>query len=277
MKEIILETVLDTLKILPFLFLAFLLMEYIEHKLNKKIENKITKTGKFGPIIGSLLGAIPQCGFSVAATNLFAGKVITLGTLVAIYLSTSDEMVPLLLSNGTKVSFVLLIVFIKVIIAIIAGLIIDLLNKNERININTICEEEHCDCKHGIIKSTIRHTYNIILFILITTFIINVLIHTIGEEKISLILMQNNILGPFIASLIGLIPNCAASVVITELYIAGSITFGSLLAGLLTGSGVAFLVLFKVNKNVKENIKVMALIYIIGAITGIIFDLINII
>ena len=214
MKEIVLETILDTLKILPFLFIAFLLMEYLEHKLNKKIENKITKAGKFGPVIGSVLGAIPQCGFSVAATNLYAGRVVTLGTLIAIYLSTSDEMVPLLLSNGTKISFILLVVALKVIIGMLVGLIIDLFNKNKKININTLCEEEHCDCDHGILKSTIHHTLNISLFILITTFVLNILIETIGVDKISSILMQNNIFGPFIASIIGLIPNCAASVVI---------------------------------------------------------------
>ena len=268
MKEIVLETILDTLKILPFLFIAFLLMEYLEHKLNKKIENKITKAGKFGPVIGSVLGAIPQCGFSVAATNLYAGRVVTLGTLIAIYLSTSDEMIPLLLSNGTKISFILLVVALKVIIGMLVGLIIDLFNKNKKININTLCEEEHCDCDHGL---------NISLFILITTFILNILIETIGVDKISSILMQNNVFGPFIASIIGLIPNCAASVVITELYMANSITFGSLLAGLLTGSGVALLVLFKVNKNLKENIKIMSVIYIIGALIGVIFDFINVI
>lgn len=277
MKEIVLETILDTLKILPFLFIAFLLMEYLEHKLNKKIENKITKAGKFGPVIGSVLGAIPQCGFSVAATNLYAGRVVTLGTLIAIYLSTSDEMIPLLLSNGTKISFILLVVALKVIIGMLVGLIIDLFNKNKKININTLCEEEHCDCDHGILKSTIHHTLNISLFILITTFILNILIETIGVDKISSILMQNNVFGPFIASIIGLIPNCAASVVITELYMANSITFGSLLAGLLTGSGVALLVLFKVNKNLKENIKIMSVIYIIGALIGVIFDFINVI
>ena len=277
MKEIVLETILDTLKILPFLFIAFLLMEYLEHKLNKKIENKITKACKFGPVIGSVLGAIPQCGFSVAATNLYAGRVVTLGTLIAIYLSTSDEMIPLLLSNGTKISFILLVVALKIIIGMLVGLIIDLFNKNKKISINTLCEEEHCDCDHGILKSTIHHTLNIILFILITTFVLNILVETIGVDRISSILMQNNVFGPFIASIIGLIPNCAASVVITELYMANSITFGSLLAGLLTGSGVALLVLFKVNKNLKENIKIMSTIYIIGALIGVIFDFINVI
>ena len=262
MKEILLDTLLDFIKILPFLFCAFLIMEYIEHKLSKKFQSKITKSGKFGPIIGSILGAFPQCGFSVAMTNLYAGKIITLGTLIAVYLSTSDEMIPVLLSSGSKISFIFLILTLKIFIGMLSGLIIDLFNKNKKIDIEDICTEENCHCENGIIKSAVHHTINIGIFILITTLLLNIGISYLGTDKLS--------------KLIGLIPNCASSIIITELYLNSSISFGSMLAGVLTGSGIAIMVLFKVNKNIKENIKILSLIYFIGSITGIIFDLFKI-
>lgn len=276
MKEILLDTLLDFIKILPFLFCAFLIMEYIEHKLSKKFQSKITKSGKFGPIIGSILGAFPQCGFSVAMTNLYAGKIITLGTLIAVYLSTSDEMIPVLLSSGSKISFIFLILTLKIFIGMLSGLIIDLFNKNKKIDIEDICTEENCHCENGIIKSAVHHTINIGIFILITTLLLNMGISYLGTDKLSKLLLKNSIFSPFISSLIGLIPNCASSIVITELYLNSSISFGSMLAGVLTGSGIAIMVLFKVNKNIKENIKILSLIYFIGSITGIIFDLFKI-
>ena len=279
MEHIINHSIEDTLTIIPFLFIAFLFMEYIEHKFNKKTKNIIERAGKFGPLLGSILGVFPQCGFSVMGTNFYAARIISLGTLISIYLSTSDEMLPIMLSEGLKLSQIFYILFIKVVIAIIAGFIIDYIYRNKKVTkkvIHELCEEEHCDCHHdGIIKSSIKHTLSIVLFIFITNLIITGLIETIGEDNMSEILFKNTIFGPFIAMLFGLIPNCASSVIITELFLSGAISFGSLIAGLLTGSGIAILVLFKINKNLKENFHILGLVYFVGVISGIIIELIT--
>lgn len=275
MVDIILDTLIDGIKLLPFLFIVFFVLEYIEHKVSKKNKQIIENSGKYGPFIGAILGMFPQCGFSVAATNLFSARVITFGTLIAIYLSTSDEMLPILLSNGLPITFVLKIMLTKVIIGMIAGFIIDYLLKNKISlkSIHDICEEEHCDCKHSLIKSTIKHTLNIFSFIIITSFILNTSIFLIGEDNLSKLLLKGNIFAPLLASLIGLIPNCASSILLSELYLSSTISFGSMMAGLLTGSGVALLVLFKTNKNVKENIFILGSIYFIGSIVGLIINL----
>ena len=275
MADIIFDTLIDGIKLLPFLFIVFFVLEYIEHKVSKKNKQIIEKSGKYGPFIGAILGMFPQCGFSVAATNLFSARVITFGTLIAIYLSTSDEMLPILLSNGLPITFILKIMLIKVIIGMIAGFIIDYLLKNKISlkSIHDICEEEHCDCKHSLIKSTLKHTLNIFSFIIITSFILNTLIFLIGEDNLGKLLLKGNIFAPLLASLIGLIPNCASSILLSELYLSSTISFGSMMAGLLTGSGVALLVLFKTNKNVKENIFILGSIYFIGSIVGLIINL----
>lgn len=279
MKEIVLDTLLDALKLLPFLFVAFLIMEYIEHKFNKKNKNKISKAGKFGPIFGSLLGAVPQCGFSVMATNLYATRIITIGTLISIYLSTSDEMLPILISEGAKASVIFEILIIKMIIGMICGFVIDFILRkkhNEKdYEIKDFCLEHHCDCNHGIIKSSLKHTLNIILFIVLVTFLLNTGIHYLGEENIGKLFLKDSVFAPFVSSLIGLIPNCGASVIITELYLSGVISFASCISGLLTGSGVALLVLFKVNKNKKDNVKILLMLYLIGAISGLLIEFIS--
>lgn len=279
MKEIIIDTLLDAVKLLPFLFVTFLLMEYIEHKFSKKSKDKIAKAGKFGPIVGSLLGAIPQCGFSVMATNLYATRIITVGTLISIYLSTSDEMLPILISEGAKGEVIFKILLIKVLIGMICGFVIDFIlrHKHEKkdYEIKDFCLEHHCDCNHGIFKSSVKHTLNILLFIALATFLLNTGIHYLGEEHISKLFLKDSFFSPFISSLIGLIPNCGASVILTELYLGGVISLASCIAGLLTGSGVALLVLFKVNKNKKDNIKILATIYLIGAVSGVLIEIIG--
>lgn len=278
MLDIILDTVKDSVKILPFLFITFLIMEFFEHKLSNKSKEKLEKSGKFGPLLGGVFGAFPQCGFSVAATNLYVARIITLGTLIAVYLSTSDEMLPILLSKGASFTLILKFVFIKILIGIIFGFIIDLIFKKklEADHIHEICDDDHCDCDHGIIKSSIKHTLNIFIFLLIISFLLNFVMAYYGEDKLRNLLLDNNIFSPFISSLIGLIPNCGASVIITELYLSNVISFGSALSGLLTGSGVAILVLFRVNHNIKENLKILSLIYFIGVFCGIIINLLGI-
>lgn len=282
MLEVIEEAVIDSIKILPFLFITYLIMEYIEHKTSEKSKNIIKKSGKFGPFIGSLLGIFPQCGFSVSATNLYAGRVITLGTLIAVYLSTSDEMLPIFISEAVPVTTILKILGIKLIIGMIAGFIIDIIiriknkNKQEENKIIDLCEKEHCHCEHGIIKSALKHTLNIFIFILLVTLIINTAIHFIGEEAIAGVLSGIPILGPIIAGVIGLIPNCAASVILTQLYLENVIGVATMISGLLVSAGVGLLVLFRTNKGLKENLKITALLYGIGVASGIIIELIGI-
>lgn len=279
MLDVIIDTIIDAIKLIPFLFIAFLFMEYLEHKFNKKNKDKITKAGTFGPLLGSILGAVPQCGFSVMATNLYATRIISLGTLISIYLSTSDEMLPILISEKADATIILKILLLKVLVGIAFGFIIDAIlrtRKNKvREEIKDFCEEEHCDCNHGIVKSSLKHTLNVILFVIIITFILNIGMNYLGEEKIGKLFLKDNLLAPFVSSLIGLIPNCGASVILTELYLKGVISFASCIAGLLTGSGVALLVLFKVNKNRKENIKIILLLYFIGSIFGILLEILK--
>lgn len=275
MYEIIKETIIDSIKLVPFLFVAFLIIELLEHKLSKKEVKLVEKSGKFGPIIGALLGIFPQCGFSVLATNLYITRIVSLGTLIAIYLSTSDEMLPILLSRNVEFSVILKILIIKLTIGIISGFAIDLFfQKRKKVKQDYhICKEEDCHCNDGIIKSSVKHTFNIFLFVLLINFILTTCFEYLGDDYISKIFLKDSIFGPFISSLVGLIPNCGASVMITELYLNNAISFGSMLSGLLTGSGVAILVLIKNNKNIKENIKIISLIYLIGALSGVIIDL----
>lgn len=282
MLEIIEEAIIDSIKLLPFLFITYLIMEYIEHKTSEKTKKAIKKSGKFGPAIGSFLGIFPQCGFSVSATNLYAARVITLGTLIAVYLSTSDEMLPIFISEAVPVITILKILGIKLLIGMIAGFLIDLVlriknkNKQEEERIVDLCEKEHCHCEHGIVKSALKHTLNIFIFILIITIIINIAIYFIGEKAIADVLQNNTILGPVIAGLIGLVPNCAASVIITKLYLQNMINAATLISGLLVGAGVGLLVLFKTNKGLKQNLAITGVLYSIGVIAGIAIQLIGI-
>lgn len=280
MKEVILDTIVDSLKLIPFLLVAFLIIELLEHKLNNKTKSIITKSKKIGPIIGSLLGVIPQCGFSVMATNLYITRIITLGTLISIYLSTSDEMLIIMISEKVEISLILKILLIKIFFGIVYGLIIDkIINKKKKDKETNyeLCDEEHCDCNHSILLSAIKHTLHITLFIFIITLIINTIFTLLGDNYLSKILLNNSILSPFITSLIGLIPNCAASVILTELYLNSTISLGALIGGLLTSSGSSLLVLIKNNKNQKENLSIILLLYASGVLSGIIIELISLI
>ncbi len=277
--DVILDTLIDGVKLLPFLFLTYLAMEYIEHKVSGKTKAAIKKSGKAGPLIGGVLGAFPQCGFSTAASNLYAGKVITVGTLIAIYLSTSDEMLPVMLSEKISVTLIIKIILTKVVIAVIAGFVIDFIIRKIRKpeitldKIGHMCDHDHCHCEKSIFKSSLKHTIVIFGFILGISFILNVIIMFIGEDTLAGLILNRPVIGPLISGIVGLIPNCAASVVITQLYINGVMSFGSMMAGLLPGAGVGILVLFKENDNLKENLKIIGTIYAIGVICGIVIDL----
>ena len=282
MLEIIEDTLIDSIKLIPFLFITYLILEYIEHKTKDKTKEAIKKSGKFGPLIGGVLGIVPQCGFSVSATNLYAARVITLGTLIAVYLSTSDEMLPIFISEAVPVTTILKILGVKLLIGVVAGFIIDFVislvnkGKQEEEKIIDLCEKEHCHCEKGIVKSALKHTINIFIFILLFTFILNVIIYLIGEETIAGFLRNQPVFGPVIAGIIGLIPNCASSVLLTQMYLENVISAATMISGLLVGAGVGLAVLFKTNKGIKQNLKITALLYVIGVVSGILIELIGI-
>ena len=279
MKECLLDGFIDTIKLLPYLLITFLVLEFIEHKFTKKNQKLLIKSQKYAPIVGGLLGALPQCGFSSMAANLFSARVITIGTLIAVFLSTSDEMLPIMISEKVDITILIKILLFKVVVGIIIGFIIDFIyrknNKEKKESIKEICEHDHCSCEHdGIIISSIKHTVKIGLFILIANIIINIIIFKIGEDNVSKLLLNGNILTCFLSSLVGLIPNCAGSVIITELYLSNMINIGTMLSGLLTGSGIGILLLFRTNKNIKENITILLIIYFTGVIIGSLVNLI---
>ncbi len=274
MLDILKDTFVDIVKLLPFLFITYLIMEYIENKTSEKFKEKIKKSGKFGPIFGGMAGIVPQCGFAASATNLYVTRFISIGTLIAVYLATSDEMLPIFISKSMPLNIILEILAIKLVFAIFFGFLIDCIfkkiTKGEIQEAQDICEQDNCGChEHGIVKSSLKHTLNIIIYIFIITLIINIVIAKVGQENIEIFIENHKALGPIISSLIGLIPNCAASVIITNLYITNVFNMASLIAGLLTGAGVGLLILFRMNKgHWKENFTIMGLLYFIGVISG---------
>lgn len=275
--DIIKDTLIDGVKILPFLFITFILMELIEHKFGDKLNNKLKKVNKMGPLLGSLLGIIPQCGISASASNFYITRVISLGTLISVYLSTSDEMLPILISHNSNIFLIVKLLVTKFICGLVFGFIIDFIfRKKEQEEIKDFCELEDCDCDHGVIKSSIIHTLKTFAYILIISFILNIVMFYFGEEFLSKILMKDNILGIIISSIIGLIPNCSSSVLLTELFLNNSISLGQLLSGVLVNAGVGLLILIRFNKNKKENIKIITILLTIGIIVGFIFDIFNI-
>lgn len=291
--DVIVDALIDSVKILPFLFITYLVMEFLEHKTEDFTSNIVQKTEHFGPLWGGLIGVFPQCGFSAAASNLYAGRVITLGTLIAIYLSTSDEMIPLFISNQVSLNTMIPVLALKAVIGIIAGFIIDAVvhyyhsSHNQKLDdpvrIDELCEKEHCHCDDeesdsflGIVKSALIHTIHIFLFVLVLTLALNLIIEIIGEDRLSMLLKTSPVISHILAGLIGLIPNCAASVIITELYLDQMITLGTMMSGLLVGAGIGLLVLFRVNPEKKENINIAILLFIIGTVCGLLIDVLGI-
>lgn len=275
MLDILLDTFLDSLKLLPFLLITYLLMEYLEHKSLKSNTKLMEKSGKLGPLWGSILGVLPQCGFSVAASNLYVSRVISLGTLISIYLSTSDEMLVVLLSKSVSIKIIILLVILKVLVGMFFGFLIDFLFRKKNNNFDSeLCEREDCHCGSNIFTSSIKHTFNTYIFILGVTFLFNVLTSFVSMDKVSLFLRNFSFLTPFILGVIGLIPSCASSVIITELFLDNVISLGSALAGLFANSGVALAVLFRNNKNRKENFLILGILYIISVVSGIIINII---
>lgn len=282
LKHIFLHTLIDGLKMLPFLFAAYLIIEYIEHKTKGKLESFLQRFGKFGAVGGALVGCFPQCGFSVMASNLFAGKIITAGTLAAVFISTSDEAIPFLFANPEKAGVIIPVLILKIVIAIITGLCMDFFGGkyikqklNDKHEIEEFCHEQGCHChdEHGgILKAALHHTVNIFIFIFVFSFIINGVVEIIGEDTLEKVLMSGSFLQPVIAALIGFIPNCAVSVLIANLYVSGTLSLGSMIAGLCTGAGMGLVVLFKVNKNYKDNFKILLCVFIAAVSSGILIQ-----
>lgn len=308
MLDCIIDALIDSLKLLPFLFITYLLMEYLEDKLEDKSRAVLKRAGHSGPVWGSILGVVPQCGFSAAASSLYAGRVITMGTLIAVFLSTSDEMLPIFISQAVAPAKIIIILLLKALVGIIVGFAIDLtarvlLKKPEReVDIHHFCEHEHCSCinvhshhnsgheheEHEdheedhegnillhILKPALVHTVKIVAFIFAISVVLNIIVDNIGIEAISHSVLNMPVVGEIVCGLIGLIPNCGASVAITSLYLDGVISFGAMMSGLLVGAGVGILILLKVNDDRRENAVIIGILYVTGVIFGIIFNMLG--
>ncbi len=280
--HVFLHSLEETGKLLPFLFLAYLLLEFIEHKAAEKTVRFVSRTGRLGPLFGGILGVLPQCGFSASVSNLYAGRLVSLGTLISVFLSTSDEMLPVMLSEQVELSRILAILGIKVACGILIGFLIDLIlrsfgHPHQAEKRGTLCQNESCRCEKGIVLSALTHTVQIALFVFVLSLLFGGLVEVIGEEALARFAAQAGVFSTLICGLIGLIPNCASSVLLTELFLDGIIGTGSLLAGLLAGSGVGLLVLFRVHKDLKANLLITGIVYLSGIMIGLLFDLIGIV
>ena len=289
MLDALLDAVLDSLKILPFLFVTYLIMEYLESHTEDRVRDLVKRAGWMGPFWGGLLGAVPQCGFSAAASNLYAGRAISLGTLIAIFLSTSDEMIPIMISEAVPAAKMLKLLLVKLVIGILCGFIIDGFchirssrktgqpEDGEDFLIDRLCEKEHCHCENGsIVASALKHTLHIILFVFLITVILNLGFLFLGEERLTAVIASRPVSGMFLSGLIGLIPNCGASVLLTQMYLHGVLPASHLIAGLLDGAGVGLLILFRVNPDQKENLRITILLYLLAVVFGMLIHLLGI-
>lgn len=293
MWEVLLDALIDSAKILPILFLTYLLVEYFLHRKKESSMGFVTQNRKRGPLFGALLGIFPQCGFSAAIADFYSKKYVTIGTLIAVFVATSDEAIIILLSYPTRYVELLILIAIKLVLAIIIGYSVDLIFKNQKFSkVNSeLCLSEkhehchihhdHCEHKEGedenenccadnIFVTALKQTLEIFLFLLVANVIISLSIYFIGEQNLQLLLVKDSILLPFITPLIGIIPNCFASVFLVQMFIQNIIPFSAMLGGLVTGAGVGLLVLYKKNKNTKQNIIITLGILILGVVVGLI-------
>lgn len=276
------HSLLEALRLLPFLYLSYLLMEFLEHKSGDVATRWLRRSGSVGPLVGGAMGAVPQCGFSAAATGLYAGRIITVGTLLAVYLSTSDEMLPILISHGAPIPFMLKILATKLVVGVLAGFAVDgvlrLIRKRrgEQLEpqIEELCEREHCGCGEHFALSALWHTLRIGAFVLAVTFALNLTVELIGgEEGLQALMLNRPILSNLLAAVVGLIPNCASSVVLTQLYLEGVISVGAMLSGLLVNAGIGLALLFRNNRPVKDSLRILLILWCIGAAVGIAIDM----
>ena len=274
MSEMLIHSVVhaleETAKLLPFLFIAYLFMEYLEHHAADKMEGLLRAIGPAGPLVGAVLGCIPQCGFSATASNLYAAGLVSRGTLLAVFLSTSDEALPLLLGHSNAGSEIMKLLLSKLLIGITVGFIVDLVMRKfgKPREIADLCE--HCGCHDhgGILKPALWHTLRIALFCLVLNFLLHLGFDLLGQDRLASLLLSGSWAQPFLAALVGLVPNCAASVMLTQLYLGGVISFGSVLAGLCAGAGVGLAVLLRVNGDKKESLRIVGILYLVSAVAG---------
>ena len=280
------DAAIDTIKLIPFLFVTYLVMEVLERKTSDHTTNLIANVGRFGPVAGALVGIVPQCGFSAAAASLYSGGLISVGTLLAVFLSTSDEMLPIFISEQVALPSILRILLSKAVLGMVSGLAVDFLlrftryrSKTEK-HVRDLCDEEHCGYEEeegSVLHSALVHTLHIVLFVFLITVALTIAVESLGEERVAGFLTGRPVVGTFLAALFGLIPNCASSVLITQLYLDGMLGAGQMMAGLLVGAGVGLLVLFRTNdRHPKENIKVMGLLYCAGVFWGLVIELLGI-
>lgn len=289
--ELIIDALIDSIKLLPFLFLVYLLIGYLESSTDNRLYRRLVEAKWLGPIIGSILGCLPQCGFSVVGANLYSRGMISIGTLLAIFISTSDEAIPILFAHPGMLQSVGIVLGLKLIIAIFIGLVIEAvirmtgknptLIKNKAVT-ESIEVQNGCGCQggchshgSGVWRSALLHTVKVFIYILVINLTLNAIIEGIGGDSLSRVLLSNSMWQPVLAALIGLIPNCAASIIITEMYIAGTLSLGALIAGLITGAGMGLVILFKSNKPFIENIKILGILYVTGVIFGMLIQMIS--
>lgn len=275
-SEVLFDTILDSVRMLPFLFAAFLLLEALEHYSTAFVNKTLNRLNKAGPIAGALFGCVPQCGFSVMAANLYSGGVVSLGTLLAVFLSTSDEAVIILMGHPGNGAAIWQLLAVKFVIAFIGGYAADLLFASKLTSpkhIGDLCG--HCGCHdhHGILKPALNHMLKLFGYIFAFSGVLNLLIELTGIDAISTFLLNGSILQPFLTAVIGFIPNCAASVLLTELYLNGALSFAAVISGLCTNAGMGLIVLFKVNKNRRENLAITGLLYLIAAAAGMLLSI----
>ena len=295
----------DTLYLIPFLFVTYLAMEWLEHKAGDKAEEAVRRAGAAGPVVGALVGIVPQCGFSAAAATLWAGRVITLGTLFAVFLSTSDEMLPIFLAEQVAPMTILKIMGVKLMIGMVMGFVVDAVIRlarrdREKLRIHELCERDRCHCngdretceqqpelaydfehdeehEHhheggSILRSALKHTVQVTVFIFVITLVLDGALELVGEDALAAFLGSNPVLSVLGSALVGLIPNCAASVVIAQLYVEGALGAGAMMAGLLVSAGVGLLVLFRTNRGLRQNLIVLAGLWATGAFWGLIIS-----
>jgi hypothetical protein len=309
--DVFADSVIDTLKLIPFLLVTYLAMEALEHFASNKVKEAVEHAGAAGPVVGALLGALPQCGFSAMAATLFSGRVVTAGTLVAVILSTSDEMIPVFVAHQEPASRMLSIIAIKVVLGIAAGFLLDLVLRllhragDGHTHIHELCEREHCHCEEadeleelddnhhdhgdhhghhehghhhghghshhgawGIVRSACVHTAQVTTFIFLISLLFGLIIEGLGVDSIRSMLAYHPVRATFIAALVGLIPNCGASVAIAELFLDGTLATGPMLAGLLSSGGVGLLVLWRTNADARQNVYVTLLVYVVAVLAG---------
>ena len=273
----------DVLPLIPFLFVTYLIMEYVERADHGKAAEVVSKAGPFGPLLGAVFGAFPQCGFSAAASNFYAAGLIGIGTLVSVFMSTSDEMLPIFIAEKVPASAIIKIIVVKVVIALVFGYLLTLITKKffrkQQIELAEYREEHGHDCSedgHGIIAEVLIRSGKTLAIVLIITVMLELIMDTVGEDILKSVMMDVPVLGEVVSGLVGLIPNCAASILITELYISGVIGDGAMMSGLLVSAGVGLLVLFRENKNIKENLIILAVLYVLSLASGLVISALGI-